>query len=70
MAPTMSAEVCACGNELEYRGVNKDTLHCTHCDEHCPVNVDKKARCPKCETFNKHWNGKCQEIYGPGRGVS
>lgn len=67
MPPTMSAEVCVCGTELEYRGTNKDVLHCTHCDEHCPVRKDQGETCSKCEAFNQQWNSKMQDIYGPGR---
>lgn len=67
MAPTMSAEVCPCGTQMEYGGENKNTLECAHCDRACTVQRDTKQPCPLCESFNEQWRKKIEESYGPGR---
>lgn len=66
--PTLSAEACKCGTPLEYRGVNADFLHCTHCDEVCLINA-RGGDCPLCKDFNEKWRLLMQDIYGPGRAM-
>lgn len=67
--PTMSAELCRCGTQMEYVGDSKSTLVCSHCDVPCQINVKKGDPCPLCEEFNEQWRYLMKDFYGPGRGI-
>lgn len=63
---TLSAELCKCGTQMEYKGVSKTALQCPHCDTGCSI---KPGECPLCEEFSQEWKKFMKTIYGPGRGL-
>ncbi len=65
--PTLSADVCPCGTEMEYTGPNMNMLTCDHCDRGCKIQQTLKEPCIRCESFNEQWQKKIEGIYGPGR---